>query len=57
LEAVELVAPGSPAELAEAIERSMQPWIREAATRQAEAVRERFRWPADEVLRFYLSLL
>ena len=57
LDAVELVSPGDPKALAQAIERALQPATRAAAAAQAQEVRERFRWPAEEVLEFYRSLI
>ncbi len=55
LSAVELVPPDDPVEMAAAMKRTAAEV--EAAIDQAEAVRNRFRWPADEVHRFYLALL
>lgn len=57
LAAVELLPPGDPAALSEAIVRSLQASVREQAARQANLVRDRFRWPDDEVRDFYRSLL
>lgn len=57
LEAVELVSPGDPTALARGIGRALQPSSRVAAAAQARQVRERFRWPAEEVLEFYRSLI
>ena len=57
LEAVELVTPGDPDLLAAAMLRSLEPEVRHSAARQAPRVRESFRWPGDEVTRFYLSLV
>lgn len=57
LDAVELVTPGDPTALARAIERALQPSSRATAAAQAREVRERFRWPAEEVLEFYRSLI
>lgn len=56
LETVFLVRPGDPAELAEAIETALAAEVSNAARDQAASIRERFRWPAEEVLRFYRSL-
>lgn len=57
LGAVELVTPGDSAALASAIERALDPQVRAVAAAQAKEIRERFRWPVDEVLRFYSSLI
>lgn len=57
LEAVELVTPGDTNALARAIERALQPSTRAAAAAQAPEVKERFRWPGEEVLEFYRSLI
>lgn len=57
LEAVELVAPGDPDALAEAISRAMAPEVRLAAARQVDEIRSRFVWPAAEVSEFYSSLV
>ncbi len=57
LEAVELVPPGDHRALAGAIDRSADPEIRAIAARQADEVRERYRWPAEEVAAFYRSLV
>lgn len=57
LEAVELVPPNDPRELADPIERSLDPRVREKAVAQAGMIRERFRWPAEAVTDFYLSLI
>lgn len=57
LDAVFLVPPDDPDALASAISQARSPEVREAARSQAHSVRERFRWPADEVRDFYRSLL
>jgi len=57
LDAVILVRPGDAGELADAIARAMRPEAREAAIAQTEAIRERFRWPGDEVRAYYRSLV
>lgn len=57
LEAVQLVPPGDHRALAEAIDRSADPEVRVIAARQAEDVRERYRWPGEEVTGFYRSLV
>ena len=57
LQAVELVAPGDTTALAQAIERALEPSWRATASAQAREIRERFRWPAEEVLEFYRSLV
>lgn len=57
LDAVELVPPGDPAALADGVERALAPDMRSAASSQVGLVRDRFRWPADEVARFYRSLV
>ena len=57
LDAVELVAPGDPAALAAGVRRALSPSARDAALRQAPAIREQFRWPGDDVALFYRSLV
>lgn len=57
LQAVFLVAPDDPAGLAEAMRNAMAPEVRELAREQAPRIRERFRWPEDEVRAFYRSLV
>lgn len=57
LEAVSLVPPGDPGALATAISRSRTTEEIALARAQAPLVRERFRWPADEVRSFYRSLV
>ena len=57
LEAAILVPPGDVAALAEAIKKAMTPEVRDLAITQSSMIRERFRWPADEVLSFYSNLL
>ena len=57
LEAVELVPPGDPGELARAIEDLLDPAVRQTAAAQAPLVRQRYRWPGETVSRFYLSLV
>lgn len=57
LDAVELVPPGDAAALAAAVEMALDPARRAAAARQATTIRERYRWPGDEVARFYRSLV
>lgn len=57
LDAVFLVDPGEPGKLAAGIRRATTKDVRDTAQAQAKTVRERFRWPAEEVSAFYLSLL
>lgn len=57
LDAVELVPPGDSEQLARAIDHSLVPELREAAVAQVEKIRERYRWPSEDVLGFYHSLL
>jgi len=57
LEGVFLVEPGNDRRLALAIETAMAPEVRALAQSQVQAIRSQFRWPADEVRDFYLSLV
>ena len=57
LQGVFLVEPGNDRRLATAIETAMAPEVRALAQSQAQAIRSQFRWPADEVREFYLSLI
>lgn len=57
LDAVALVSPGDANELAAAITESRTPERLEQARVQAPLIRARFRWPSDEVVQFYRSLL
>ncbi len=57
LEAVDLVPPNDPRELADPIERSLDPRVREKAAAQARMIRERFRWPGEAVTDFYRYLV
>jgi glycosyltransferase involved in cell wall biosynthesis len=57
LEGVILVSPADPEELAAALTDAMTPEMREAAAAQAHVIRDRFRWPAQEVRDFYVGLL
>jgi glycosyltransferase involved in cell wall biosynthesis len=57
LDAVFLVPAGNAEAMANAITRARSPEVAAAARAQAPAVRSRFRWPAEEVLRFYRSLV
>ncbi len=51
LDSVYLVRPDAPDELA------MQPECRESSQAQADIIRSQFRWPADKVREFYVSLV
>ncbi len=57
LDAVTLVKPGDVDDLASGIGRALEPHVRAAAAAQAPMVRDRFRWPAEDVSRFYRSLV
>lgn len=57
LDAVFLVAPGDSDELAAAISQARSPDVRELARAQVATIRSRFRWPAEDVVGFYRSLL
>lgn len=57
LEAVFLVEPGDVEALAAGISKARAPGVAALAKTQAAAVRSRFRWPADEVISFYGSLV
>lgn len=57
LDAVILVPPDDPEALAAGIEKARSPAVSAIAREQASVVRDRFRWPSDEVRDFYLSLL
>jgi glycosyltransferase involved in cell wall biosynthesis len=57
LDAVFLVPPGDAEAMASAITQARSPEVAAAARAQAPAVRSRFQWPAQEVLRFYRSLV
>jgi glycosyltransferase involved in cell wall biosynthesis len=57
LDAVFLVPPGDPEELASAISRARSAEVVAAARAQARSIRSRFRWPAEDVRDFYRSLL
>jgi glycosyltransferase involved in cell wall biosynthesis len=57
LEAVWLVPPGDVAAMATAIEEAVRPEARTAAVEQATEVRDRFRWPEEDVRSFYTELI
>jgi len=57
LDAVILVPPDDSEALATGISEARSPEYAAVAQSQATAVRERFRWPSDEVRDFYRSLL
>jgi glycosyltransferase involved in cell wall biosynthesis len=57
LEAVWLVPPGDTKAMAEAIGEASTAEAKAAAMAQVGAVRDRFRWPEEEVRAFYLALL
>lgn len=57
LAAVSLVPAGDVEAMTAAISEALTGTAREAATAQADTVRERFQWPAQEVRDFYVSLL
>lgn len=54
--AVVLVQPGDPEALADGIERALDGGFGVAARADAGKVRDRYRWPANEVKDFYLTL-
>ncbi len=56
LDAVFLTAPGDSAALAEAITRARDPAVLRVARAQAVDIRDRYSWPASEVVDFYESL-
>jgi glycosyltransferase involved in cell wall biosynthesis len=57
LDAVVLVPPDDSDALAAGIDRARSPAVSSIAQAQAPMVRDRFRWPSDEVRDFYSSLL
>jgi glycosyltransferase involved in cell wall biosynthesis len=57
LEAVILVEPDDPSQLATAISKARTPDVARQAREQAADIRSRFRWPEAEVQAFYKSLL
>jgi glycosyltransferase involved in cell wall biosynthesis len=57
LDAVFLVSPGDPDDLAAGITQARNPDVAEAARAQAPSIRKRFRWPEDAVRDFYRSLI
>ena len=57
LDAVQLVPPGNSGLLSAAIERSLAPGARLIASEQADTIKRAFRWPADDVSKFYRSLV
>jgi glycosyltransferase involved in cell wall biosynthesis len=57
LDAIFLVPPGDPDELAAGISQARKPEAAGAARAQAESIRSRFRWPDDAVRDFYRSLI
>lgn len=56
LEAVYLVPPGDPKELAAGITSASEPSVRSQAIEQAPSIRAQFSWPTDAVTAFYESL-
>lgn len=57
LKAVWFVPPGDVTAMATAIEQAVRPEARTAAVEQATEVRDRFRWPEEEVRSFYRELI
>jgi glycosyltransferase involved in cell wall biosynthesis len=57
LDAVFLVPPGDVEAMARAITRARSTEVAAAARAQAPTIRSRFRWPSEEVLKFYGSLV
>lgn len=57
LEAVFLVEPEDERALAEAISKARSPELSARAKKQAAAIRSRFRWPTEDVLAYYDSLV
>ena len=57
LDAVILVEPGDMEALASGIKNALAPSMRQAAISQVSVIRERFSWPADELIDFYRSIL
>jgi glycosyltransferase involved in cell wall biosynthesis len=57
LDAVWLVPPSDIEAMSKAIEDAVRPESKDAAVAQATKVRERFRWPEDDVRSFYLGLI
>ncbi|MGD2061408.1 MAG: glycosyltransferase, partial [Acidimicrobiia bacterium] len=57
LDAVFLTEPGDSDALAGAISRARDPEVLAAARAQADMIRDRYSWPASEVVGFYESLI
>lgn len=57
LDAVWLVPAGDAGAMASAMSEARSESSRQAASRQADMIRARFRWPAEEVRSFYVSLV